>query len=125
MGHSIIMGRKTYESIGRPLPGRRNLVVSSRSDYARPGVTVVPSLQAALAGCPGESEVFVIGGAELFKSALSQADRIYLTLVEANVPGDTFFEIPPGAAWRLVREEFRPPDQDNAYPLSFKVYERD
>lgn len=125
MGHPIIMGRKTHESIGRSLPGRRNVVVSSQSDYSPPGVEVVPSLEAALEGCREESEVFVIGGAVLFRSALPHADRIYLTLVEAKLPGDTFFEIPSGAAWRLVSEEFRPADQDNPYPLSFKIYERD
>lgn len=125
MGHPIIMGRKTFESIGRPLPGRRNLVVSSRPKYAPPGVEVVPSWEAALEHVRGEGEVFVIGGAMLYRKAFPDANRIYLTLVEGEIQGDTSFEILEASQWRLVSEEFRPADQDHAYPLSFKIYERD
>ena len=125
MGHPVIMGRKTHESIGRPLPGRRNIVVSSRPEFAPAGVEVAPSWRAALERVHGETEVFVIGGGALYREAFPDATRLYLTLVEGQVPGDVFFEIPPAGQWRLVSEEFRPADADNAFPLSFKIYERD
>jgi len=91
MGHPIIMGRRTFESIGKPLPGRRNIVVTSRP-LAAAGVQTARSLNEALALCPeGEGERFVIGGARMFEEALSRADKIYLTLVHADVPGDVRF----------------------------------
>ncbi len=124
MGHSIVMGRKTYESIGRPLPGRRNIVLSSRTDFSPPGVEVVPSWEAALERVRGDSEVFVIGGAALYRRVLADADRVYLTLVEGEVEGDAFFDIPSASHWRLVNEEFRPADQDHAFSLYFRIYER-
>ena len=125
LGHPIIMGRKTYESIGRPLPGRRNIVLSSRDDFSPPGAEVVRSLDQALALCQGETEVFVIGGGSLFKAALPRANRLYLTLVQAEVAGDVMFPPMNASHWRLVSETFRPSDRDHAYPLSFKLYERD
>ncbi len=92
MGHPIIMGRKTYESIGRPLPGRRNIVISQTPGFAPAGVTVVPSLNEALALCPeSEGERFVIGGARVFQDALPLADRLYLTFVHNEFKGDTHF----------------------------------
>lgn len=124
MGHPIIMGRRTYESIGRPLPGRRNIVLSSQPDFSPAGVEVVGTWEAALDRVQGDGEVFVIGGAALYRKALPDADRLYLTLVEGKVEGDTFFDIPVATHWRLTSEEFRPPDKDHAFPLSFKVYER-
>ena len=124
MGHPIIMGRKTYESIGRPLPGRRNIVLSSQPGYAPAGVEVVPSLEAALERVRAEDEVFVIGGAAVYRETLPRADRLYLTLVEGDIEGDTFFETPSAASWRLVSEEFRAADRDHAFDLSFNVYER-
>ena len=124
MGHPIIMGRKTCESIGRPLPGRRNIVVSSRHDVSPPGIEVVPSWEAALERVRGEPEVFVIGGAALFRKAFPDADRLYLTLVKGEIQGDTFFEFPDASHWRLVSEESRPADPDHAFGLSFKTYER-
>ena len=125
MGHPIIMGRKTYESIGRPLPGRRNIVLSSQPDFSPPGIEVVPSWEGALERVRGEPEVFVIGGAALYREAFRDADRLYLTLVEGEVQGDAFFELPNASHWKLVSEEFRPADADHAFPLSFKIYERD
>jgi dihydrofolate reductase len=124
MGHPIIMGRKTYESIGRPLPGRRNIVVSSRPDFSPPGIEVVPSWETALERVRGEPEVFVIGGAVLFRNAFPDASRLYLTLVKGEVQGDTFFELPNPSHWRLVSEEFRPADPEHAFALSFRTYER-
>jgi dihydrofolate reductase len=124
MGHPIIMGRNTYESIGRPLPGRRNIVLSSQPNVSLAGVEVVPTWEAALDLVREDGEVFVIGGAALYRKAFPDADRLYLTLVEADVAGDVFFDMPNASHWRLVSEEFRPPDVDHAYPLSFKIYER-
>jgi len=92
LGHTLIMGRKNHEDIGRPLPERLNIVVSRRKDYRPTGCHVADSLAAALDLCPaGETEAFVIGGGQLFREALPLADRIYLTVISAAVPGDTFF----------------------------------
>src|SRR5665811_1829226 len=77
MGHHIVMGRKTYESIGKPLPGRTSVVVTRNADYSTPGVIVVHTLEAAIAACGDDDEIFVIGGAELFNQAINLADRIY------------------------------------------------
>jgi dihydrofolate reductase len=96
LGHTLIMGRKTYEDIGRPLPGRLNIVISRRPDYQPAGCRTADSLESALALCPTEeTEAFIIGGGELFRESIRLADRIYLTVVPVSVPGDTFFpEIP-------------------------------
>jgi len=94
MGHPVIMGRKTYESIGKALPGRENIVVTRNTDYQAPKTTVVNSIEAALerAGELDHEEVFVIGGGEIYKLALPFADKLYLTLVDKRVPGaDAFF----------------------------------
>lgn len=125
MGHAVIMGRRTWESIGRPLPGRRSVVITRRRDYAVPeGVTVAASLDEALERCRGEEEVFVIGGGEVYAQAVPRSDRIHLTVVHADVPGDVFFPELDPEEWALIREEFRPPDQRNPYAHSFRVLER-
>lgn len=105
MGHCVIMGRKTFESIGKALPGRTNIVVTRRSDYAAKGCTVVHSLEEALAAAKDDPEPFLIGGAELFEQALPRAAKIYLTRVETRVPrGDVYFpEL--SADWKLFHEE--------------------
>jgi dihydrofolate reductase len=99
MGHHIIMGRRTWESIGRPLPGRTSVVVTRRGDYAAPGALVVHSLADALAACTGDDEVFVIGGAEIYGEALPLADHIYLTRIDADYAGDAFFPALSGEEW--------------------------
>src|SRR5688572_13271277 len=91
MGHPIIMGRKTYESIGRLLPGRTTVIVSRQPAYRVPGAIVAHSLGEAIAACNGDDEIFVIGGAEIYAQALARADRIYLTTVETEVAGDATF----------------------------------
>ncbi len=123
-GHTLIMGRKTFESIGRPLPGRRSVVLSRRPGYRPEGVEVAGGLEAALALAAGEEEVFVIGGAALFAEALPRARRVYLTLVHGEVDGDV--QAPPldPAAWRLVEERRRPADERHPWDLSFRTYER-
>jgi dihydrofolate reductase len=100
LGHTLIMGRKTYEDIGRPLPDRLNIVVSRRPGYRPAGCLTADSLENALALCPAEeTEAFIIGGGELFRESIRRADRIYLTVVPVSVPGDTFFpEIPESFA---------------------------
>jgi dihydrofolate reductase len=115
VGHTIIMGRKTWESIGRPLPQRRSIVLS----------TVVGSLEQALAACQGEEEAFVIGGRALFEESLPRAERLYLTLVRAVVEGDVYFPTENLNDWRvLTEEEGHPADEKNDYPHTFRVYER-
>jgi dihydrofolate reductase len=123
-GHSVIMGRRTWESIGTPLPGRRFVVVSSRAGPGPEGVLTVRSLEAALDACAGEDEVFVIGGARLFAEALPRAHRLYLTRVEAEPAGDTFFPPLEVAAWRLVEETRREADDRNPHALVSQLYER-
>lgn len=90
LGHPIIMGRKTFESIGHPLPGRQNIVVTHNQNFKVEGTTICHSFDEALEAC-GERDSFVIGGAEIFAEALPFADKIYLTLIEKNMEGDTFF----------------------------------
>jgi dihydrofolate reductase len=132
MGHHVVMGRKTWASIGRPLPGRTNVVVSRSLDPSGPegredessGVTVVDGLARALelAAIAGDDEVFVIGGAELYRSALPLADRLYLTRVHAVIEGDTWFPALDPAAWVEVARE--PHLDDESLPFSFCVLER-
>lgn len=125
MGHPVIMGRRTWESIGRPLPGRLCVVITRRPGYTLPpDVVRAASLEDALERCRGEEEVFVIGGGEIFAQAIGLADRVHLTVLHAEMPGDTFFpELDPGE-WTLVREDLRPADERNPHPHSFRVLER-
>jgi len=105
MGHPIIMGRKTFDSIGRALPGRRNIVISRDAQWAFDGVETANSLPAALAMVAGAEQAFVIGGEQIYRAALDQADRIELTLIEQDFEGDAWFpEIDP-AVWTEVSNE--------------------
>ena len=124
LGHAVIMGRATFESIGKPLPQRLNIVLSHRADFAPPGVHVVAGLPEAyaLAAAHG-GPAMVIGGAQVYAQALAQAGRIELTEVHADVPGDTHFP-PLGADWREVAREDHPADARNAHPYSFVTYRR-
>jgi dihydrofolate reductase len=131
MGHPIVMGRKTWESIlahaGKPLPGRRSIVVSRNAGYAAPGAEVVTGLDAATALCRDLPEMFVIGGAELYRAALPEADRIILTEIDRDFDGDAFLDKPDAAHWReTLREPL--PEADPAQPRGFAVdivtYER-
>ncbi len=124
-GHPVIMGRRTWESVGTPLPGRRNIVVTRRPSYAAAGVEVVPSLAEALGLVRGEPEAFVVGGAELYRAALPLADRIHLTVIHTrDVPGDVHFPAFEGPDWELTAERHHPADPRHAWPLSFRRYER-
>jgi dihydrofolate reductase len=102
MGYPIIMGRKTWESIGRPLPGRRNIVVSRNSDYQAKGAELVLSLDDALKSLREFERVFVIGGQQLFSQAFPLADQLFITEIELEVEGDTFFEVPDPQNWEIV-----------------------
>ena len=106
LGHSVIMGRKTFESIGRPLPGRTNIVISRRTDLRPEGCLMAQSLQGALQLCPaGEEEAFIIGGGQLYAAALPITDRIYLTVIPLVVDGDAFFPEIPAAEFALTASE--------------------
>jgi dihydrofolate reductase len=123
MGRPYISGRRTFESVGIPLPGRKNIIISRRPDFAAPGVTGAGSFEEALAEA-GEGEVFIGGGAEIFKLALPRADRIYLTLVHAEPEGDTFFPEVDWSEWRVTEREDHHSDERNDHPFSFITYER-
>jgi len=127
MGHVIIMGRRTYESIGRPLPGRTSIVVTHRKEVPDEGVRIAGSLERAveIAREAGErEEVFVIGGAAIYEQALPRVDRLYVTRVHAEVEGDTYFPACDFSRWRLVESEDHAADEKNPLPYSFLVYER-
>ena len=124
MGKPVIMGRKTYESIGKPLPGRSNIVVTRDPDYRAQGCRVVHSLEQALDAGAGHDEVMVIGGAELYRQALERAQRMYLTLIKAEVSGDTLFpEIAP-QQWRELERESHCADEKNQYDYDFVTLQR-
>jgi dihydrofolate reductase len=120
-GHTVIMGRKTYDSIGRPLPNRRNIVVSRKEGFEIPGVEVINSLGGALKACIGEDEVFIIGGATIYAKALDLdiVDRIYLTMVHADFEGDTHFEVPMTKHWLTDHIERHAADEKNPFSYSF------
>jgi dihydrofolate reductase len=124
MGKALLMGRRTYESIGRPLPGRTNIVVTRDPAFSAPGCLVVHSLQEALTRPERGEELMVIGGAACYEQLLPQAQRIYLTVVEADLPGDTRFPALDPAQWREVAREPHAPDERNRYPYTFLVLER-
>lgn len=124
MGHHIVMGRKTYESIGKLLPGRTSVVVTRNTDYVQPGVVVVNSLEAAIPACGNVEEIFVIGGAELYCQAITLADRIYLTEIDADVSGDAHFTEFNTMQWQETGRVNHAPDEKNQYPYHFVVYDR-
>lgn len=131
MGKPILMGRKTWESIGRPLPGRRNIVITRDRNYKAEGAEVVGSLDEALElvrnqaeGSAQPDEISIIGGGEIYREIMPLADRLYVTHVLANVHGDTYFpEIDPGI-WQPVRSEEVPAGEKDIYPTRHVVYER-
>jgi len=124
-GHHIIMGRKTYESINRLLPGRTTVIVTRQPGYRVPGALIAHGLESAIAACGEDNEVFVIGGGELYKSALPLADRIYLTTVDAEPAGDTRMPDFDLGGWRETSFESHPADDQHRYAYRFSVYDRD
>ena len=123
MGKPIIMGRKTFDSIGRPLPGRRNIVVTRNRNWQHDGAEVAHSLDEAIA-MTGEADAFVIGGATLYEEAIKCATKIYLTSIDAHVEGDTFFPDSPINVWQTLSSERRLKDEKNAYDVDFTVLAR-
>ncbi len=135
LGKPIIMGRKTYESIGRPLPGRRNIVISRDESYKPQGkgaeaVDTVTSVEQALAlvdgsdGSDAVEEIMVIGGGAIYKHCLPAAQRLYITHIKAKIDGDTQFPKYDDGSWNKVASEVRASDEKNAYVLEFSIYEK-
>jgi dihydrofolate reductase len=124
LGHAVIMGRRTWESIGRPLAGRHNIVVTRDRNYRAEGATVVGSLDEAWSAAGDVEEAFVIGGTSLFSEALPLADRIHLTEVEADVEGDTWFPAFDRSQWQEREVARRPRDERHEYPFRIVVLER-
>jgi dihydrofolate reductase len=124
LGKPVIMGRRTFESLGHPLPGRTNIVVTRNPDYRAPGCLVAHDLARALAAAGTAPEAMIIGGANLYAEALPLADRMYLTLVHAWVIGDTRFPEYAEAEWRLVESGRRSADEKNPYAYTFLRLDR-
>jgi len=124
MGCPVVMGRKTYDSIGRPLPGRKNIVLSRSANLSLPGCEMASSLEDALQLVSHEKEVFIIGGQQLYEQALPMAHRLYLTRIDATFDGDTFFPDYTCADWVQLSSEAFPADAKNPHPYRFERLER-
>ena len=121
LGHAVIMGRKTYESLASPLPGRTNIVVTRQNDYQAPGCIIVPTFKKAIKSCPSdENEAFIIGGGQLYHAAISVADRIYLTVIPKEISGDTYFPEIPETDFEIKKSDFI----DGLEPYHFYIYQR-
>lgn len=132
-GHAVIMGRKTYDSLGRSptgepmgrlLPERKNIIITRDTSYQVGGATVVHSIEEAKKECGAEKEAFVIGGGEIVKLAMPYLNRMYLTHVEADIPADSFFPEFNINEWKIVSEKFHPKDEKHLYDFTFKIYEK-
>jgi dihydrofolate reductase len=124
MGKPIVMGRKTFESIGKPLPGRQNIVVTRDANYRREGVTVVNDAKSALRAAGAVPEIMVIGGAELFRALLPRARRIHLTRVHGEIEGDVMWPALDDREWSVVEREAHAADERHRYAMTFEVWER-
>ena len=124
MGKPLLMGRRTWESIGRPLPGRQMIVLSRDPHVQAPGCSLAQTLDQALEIAHAAPELMVIGGAQLYRQTLPLAERMYLTRIEADVSGDTWFPEWEEREWRLVWEEAHPADAQHAWPYRFQHWER-
>ncbi len=126
LGHNVIMGRRTYESLAAPLPNRPAIVVSRNRDLDIPGATVANSVDEALdiARGRGEDEVFILGGSEIYAIALPLADQLELTIVHAEIEGDTYFPEFDPAAWTITEDQRRDADDRHEHPFSFRCYKR-
>lgn len=126
MSHHLIMGRKTYESIGNPLPGRTMIIVTRNPNYQPDGCMVARSLDTAIefARMGMDNEAFIIGGGDLFEQSIDLADRIYLSLIHASLTADVFFPEIDDKKWQVVKSELVPADEKNLYDFTFKILER-
>ena len=125
-GMPILMGRKTFESIGKPLQGRKSIVITRSNDWKHEGVDAVHSADEAVLKAKeyGAKEIFVIGGAEIFKTSFDKANRIYLTRIHHHFDGDVYFPEVSANQWRLVQSRFCQADEKNAYSHTFQIWER-
>jgi len=124
MGKPIVMGRKTWESIGRALPGRQNIVVTRQSGYEAEGCDVVASIDDAISVAGDVEEIMVIGGSQIYELAMPMAQCLYVTRVHADVDGDAHFPSVDETVWKLVSDESHTADDRNEFDFSFRVYER-
>jgi dihydrofolate reductase len=125
MGHHMIMGRKTFDSIGKPLPGRISVVITRDRERKFPeGVLVATSLQEAIYLCGSDHEICIIGGAQIFADSIDIADRIYMTVIHHKFEGDVYFPKPDPNVWKEVKREDHQPDEKNAYSYSFCQLEK-
>ncbi len=125
MGHVIVMGRKTFESIGKPLPGRENVIVTSQQDYKVEGASIVHSIEELLQLDEDSKEVFVIGGAHLYEQTLAHAHRLYLTEIQEQFEGDAYFPQIDERKWSVASKTEGIKDEKNPYIYYFTVYERE
>jgi len=124
IGHAVIMGRKTFESIGTPLTGRNNIVISRSREWARPGCVVVHDLEAALAAVEASRDAFVIGGAQIYALALPRAQRLHMTEIERDFEGDAFFPEFDRSLWREISRERHAARGNEGFDYAFVDYER-
>ena len=130
MGAPIIMGRKTFESVGRALPGRTNIIITRNIDYSAEGIEVALDIESAIkkassvAGSQGKEEVFVIGGAQIYALALAQAERLYVTEIHQTCPGDAYFPEIQASDWREIKRDARGPETPDCPAYSFVVLDR-
>ncbi|ASF98953.1 type 3 dihydrofolate reductase [Vibrio anguillarum] len=123
LGKPVIMGRKTYESIGRPLPGRHNIVISRDASLAIEGVSIVSSIEEAIEVAGHVDEVMIIGGGSIYQACMAQANKLYLTFIELNIEGDTQFP-EWGSEWQEVHREMYQADDKNAHNMQFVVFDK-
>ncbi|MCS5631342.1 MAG: dihydrofolate reductase [Pirellulaceae bacterium] len=124
MGHHIVMGRKTYESIGRLLPGRTTVIITRQSDYQIPGAIVVNSIDEAIAVAADNQETFIVGGSQIYNLALPLVDTLYITRVHADVEGDTRLDAVDWSAWECESSERHSAGEKNDHEYSFEIYRR-
>jgi dihydrofolate reductase len=125
MGHNLLMGRKTYESLEAPLPGRTIIVITHDRDFRPDGILTAPSIERAIDLASLDDEPFIAGGGKIFEQSIHRADRMYLTRVHAEIEGDAFFpEFDDVTEWTLVDVEHHEADEKNQYPYSFLTYDR-
>jgi len=122
-GHPVIMGRVTHESIGRALPGRQNIVISSQPDYKAEGCEIVHSLDEALAAARDTDEVFIIGGSQIYQESMPKLNKVYLTQIDAEIEGDKFFNLDK-TKWHKVSSQRHEADPSHAYAFDMQVWER-
>lgn len=123
-GHTVIMGRKTFDSVGKPLPNRRNIVITRQKGLDISGAETVHSVEEALTLCPADEEVFIVGGAEIYKLALPRTDRIYLTTVHQRYEGDAYFPETDPLQWKEVASERHEADEKHSVAFTFSTLER-